>query len=478
MRPLEIIIIVLLAVWMAWPLPFGLRRPWGHLVAVGAAAVTLVHLAVESWRWQMVPAYLVVVVVFGLAIWDWYEATSVPPPRGLRSIGFLGLGLLGMASLALLPALIPVFSFPDPGGRYPIGTVVFELVDGSRVEAYGPEPGGPRRLMLQVWYPAHPAGDAGPARWSPDVAEIGPVLADDLGLPGFFFDHARLIDSHAVEGAAVAAGGPFPVVVYSHGWTGFRTVNLNQSEALASRGFVVAALDHTHGAIATVFPDGTVAEIDGEALPDEEDVGEEEYAARSMELVATFSADLSFLLDQLEILGAGGEDLAGSNVSGSTEMFAGHLDLGRLGAFGHSTGGGAVVDLCSRDGRCTAGVGMDAWVEPVPDDVVESGSTQPFLYLRSEDWTGDANDRRLRTLVRNGTGGAMLASIDGAAHNDFTVAPLFSPIASWIGLKGPIDGDRVIEIVDTYLIDFFAAHLQGRSVTTPDHPEVTVEVVR
>ncbi|HNE02910.1 MAG TPA: hypothetical protein PLT08_00215, partial [Anaerolineales bacterium] len=47
-------------------------------------------------------------------------------------------------------------------------------------------------------------------------------------------------------------------------------------------------------------------------------------------------------------------------------------------------------------------------------------------------------------------------------HYDFSDLPLFSPIAPQLGLKGPLNGKRVTEIVNSYLIDFFEMTLKNK----------------
>ena len=123
--------------------------------------------------------------------------------------------------------------------------------------------------------------------------------------------------------------GSFPVIIYSHGWTGFRAIAVNQIENLVSNGYIVIAPDHTYGAIATVFEDGEVVEYDPAALPDEEDIGEAAYAEASEQLVGVFAADIVSILDALD-----------RGERGPLEVVAGAADLTRIGIYGHSTGGG------------------------------------------------------------------------------------------------------------------------------------------
>ena len=52
------------------------------------------------------------------------------------------------------------------------------------------------------------------------------------------------------------AEGVHPVVVFTHGYTGTFTDYTYIFEDLASRGYVVASVDHTYEATAVAFPDG------------------------------------------------------------------------------------------------------------------------------------------------------------------------------------------------------------------------------
>jgi len=53
-------------------------------------------------------------------------------------------------------------------------------------------------------------------------------------------------------------------------------------------------------------------------------------------------------------------------------------------------------------------------------------------------------------------------SINGTKHFDFSDLPLLSPIAPQLGLKGPLNGKRVTEIVNSYLLDFFETTLKNK----------------
>jgi len=65
MRPLEILILALdLAAILALILPTRSKLGWSKFLPSVSLGVTLVHLALERYRWQMAPAYLLTGALF------------------------------------------------------------------------------------------------------------------------------------------------------------------------------------------------------------------------------------------------------------------------------------------------------------------------------------------------------------------------------------------------------------------------------
>lgn len=462
MRTFEIVLLVAVAAAIFVPAATGERPRRGVTAGVLIAAIA-VQILLEGYRWQLVPLY---VAAAGLAAGDLLSDRRVLPKRIRRSV----LGAIGIGALAILPIALPVPTVPQPTGSFEVGTASFEIVDTSRQEVYGENPGGPRRIMVQVWYPAVESASETPvvSPWVENLGVVGPALSRQFGFPGFMLDHTRYTDGHAHPGAEPLAD-PAPVVVYSHGWRGFRNVALNQMESLASHGFMVVAVDHTYGSIAVEFPDGTVAELDEDALPDSDAVGDAAYEEATETLVATYSGDVAAVLDALEMGSAG--------PFGSLSTAA---DLDRVGVFGHSTGGGAAVRVCIVDDRCDAVLGHDAWVEPVPAEIRERALSVPALLIRSDGWRGTDNDVLLRRLAESGDRPVYWLGLVGASHQDFVLPPMFSPISDRLGVKGPIPAERAVKILDDYLVGFFSTHLLGTAGTTLDEtppPEVEFELI-
>ena len=161
----------------------------------------------------------------------------------------------------------------------------------------------------------------------------------------------------------------YPVLIFSHGWTGVRTQNTYQAEELASHGYIVIAPDHTYGAGIVVFPDGTAILNNPDLLP-ENSPSEEEYDRIVRVLGQAWVGDLQFVLDEAELL----------NDGTIPSIFTDKLDLTRVGFFGHSTGGGAVIEACYLDSRCKAGLTEDAWMVPFSREMLASGVEQPFFF--------------------------------------------------------------------------------------------------
>jgi hypothetical protein len=98
----------------------------------------------------------------------------------------------------------------------------------------------------------------------------------------------------------------------------------------------------------------------------------------------------------------------------------------------------------------------------------------------SQRWHDDVdslNNRQFKPFFANSKNALGAVFIEGTAHYDFSDLPLLSPLAPQLGLKGPINGKRVINIVDDYLLSFFDMTLKGNisnlfNASSVKYPEV------
>jgi dienelactone hydrolase len=352
-----------------------------------------------------------------------------------------------------------------------VGTTTFELVDDSRADPYA-EDESLRRLMVQAWYPASPGPDDKIAPWMESTEIFAPALSDFINMPPWFLDHLAYAKTNSYQDAASdPAGGPYPLILFSHGWRGFREQNTFQMQELASRGYVVVSIQHTYGAILTVFPDGTIAPNNPSALPS--GVPDDEYDIAARKLAAQWAADIGYTLDTLTEW----------NTADPTGRFTGLLNLDKIGAIGHSTGGGAVIQFCASDPRCKAGLAMDAFMTPVSLSALDGGLPQPFLFLFSQSWADNVeskNNRLFNRFYTNLPQPAPVITILGTNHYDFSDLPALSPLAPQLGLKGPLNGARVQEILNAYSLAFFDRQFKNLATPLfdgphPDYPEMRYE---
>ena len=146
-------------------------------------------------------------------------------------------------------------------------------------------------------------------------------------------------------------------MVLSPGHSKPRSELTGLAEELASRGYAVAAIDHTYENVATTFPDGRVT-----TCVTCEITKEKGWWAK---LEKSRAADVSFVLDQL---------------TGAHPKWkgAGLIDTSKIAMAGQSAGGASTVTAMLEDSRLRAGIDMDGTVEST---VPASGLSRPFLFL-------------------------------------------------------------------------------------------------
>jgi pimeloyl-ACP methyl ester carboxylesterase len=448
MRSLESALLVGNLMILAWCITARALTSSFRLLSVAALLLAIIQVVVEGYRWQMYPAYLVTAGLFLTRTW---------PGRARRGIwtSVAGLGcVLGSATLCIV---LPVFEFPRPTGPFAIGSVTRHLVDPAREEPLARKPGAHRELMIQVWYPAERSG---PAHFYCSRAEMP-----------FKKEHLSRVKTPAAEGVPIARSpGRFPVLIFSPAWKGRRYQNTFQAEELASHGFVVVGLDHPYGTEITVFPDGrsiktTLSDVfldfsSQEALDARLRVIECQLRIRT--------ADVRFVLDTLERLDR--NDEAG--------LLAGHLDISRVGIFGHSFGGAVAAEACRLDPRFRAGIDLDGCLFGM---TAKEGVIRPILIVGGEDsppptealpLTSSLSPQSLglayfhaneRTLIHSFEEfGGYVLQIRGTSHANFCDSPLFSPIRRLTG-AGPINANRAMKIINDYTLAFFNQILNGES---------------
>ncbi len=334
-------------------------------------------------------------------------------------------------------------------GSYHVGTTNYTFTDTSRDETFTADPTDKRELNVQVWYPTY----ATTGTKAPYIDEgVANAIAYQLNLPT---DNLKsLVDSistTALTGAPIANDQTdFPVIIYSHGDGGIRTENTFLIEKLVSDGYVVVGIDHTYNALATTFPDGRVITTDPSL--DISKLGIAEQEKLFTQEVNERAADASFVLDKLENLN-----------NDPTSLFNHHLDLSRVGIFGHSLGGATAAATMLQDKRFDAGIDMDGTLF---GDVVNKGLDNPFMVLRQNEQLPED----LKSFFENSRSDSFDVAIEGTKHGNFTDIPLLVDALSntvpqlanfFKNSVGSIDSQRGADIMYDYDLAFFDRYLKG-----------------
>jgi hypothetical protein len=381
-----------------------------------------------------------------------------------------------------------VFRFPQPTGQYAIGTLTYHWVDADRPEVFTADPYDRRELMVQIWYPAKGAPSSPRAPYIQDSDIVGRGLARFLRLPGFIFGHWKYINSHAIPSGSVADGQPsYPVLIFLEGLGGYRQMNTFQVEELVSYGYIIAAIDQPYSASAVVFPDGRQAMYDRRFDPPYFREGYDPHTdpPHSAFLDAHLSylaQDVVFTLNQLTAL----------NQADPNGILTGRLDLQHAGLFGHSFGGIVGGEACLVEPRLRACLLEDAFM---PADVVRAGLQQPTMWItrdadtmrlerrRSGGWPEPAIAEHLTTMCavyESLPTDGYYVQVPGIFHIDMNDGPMMSPIATSLGISGPMGIERAHEIVNAYSLAFFDRHLKTQPAALFDdlveqYPEVLLE---
>ena len=333
-------------------------------------------------------------------------------------------------------------TLPKPTGPQPVGTVSLHLVDKSRPDPWVPSESA-RELMVQVWYPARNIRGYSREPW------VTPAIAKVINPPG---SGILLPLTHGYAGAPVEPGR-HPVVLYSPGFGLWRAGNTAVVEQLASHGYVVVTIDHTHDSQLVEFPGGRVAES---AIPQPDDEAEGERIIEKA--LAVRVADTRFTLDRLGALNRGRNPDAEHR--SLPKGLAGALDLSRVGMLGMSLGGPTAAATMLEDRRIRAGVNLDG---SIFGRALTAGLDRPFLQFGSEpddgesDETWDAFWARLR-------GPRLEIQLTGSKHLSFTdlhtlLQQSGQTAAELEPVFGTVDSRRSIVVQRAYVVAFFDRYL-------------------
>ena len=298
------------------------------------------------------------------------------PICALTLVASLVVSVIGAAEAPRLPA---------PPGPYGIGRIAFDWTDSSRLDSLGRDPKHNRELMVYLWYPIVRESGETRGAYLPGAKlidadpELGREMREGYGevWPQIL---SGAVYSHVVENAPVANNAKrFPVVIFSHGLGGSGFGYTSLFEAMVSRGYIVASIEHPGIAGVVVIPDGRLVRMTHDEPPPGLTPAQQmqrmgEGVGRAIEAGA---ADERFVLDRL----------TQENARDAKQFaLAGKLDLSQVVVMGHSAGADFAARACELETRFKACVDLDGAMVPVaalPEYPDGKTVRHPLLYLEA-----------------------------------------------------------------------------------------------
>lgn len=319
-----------------------------------------------------------------------------------------------------------------------------------------------RPLTIQVWFPVDAGIEAEPTRYT--------------FITGDSFQSSRAVDAGAAQ---IAADGPFPLVVYSHGSGGLRYIHSDYTETLASHGHVVAAPDHTGNTAVEQF------------LGSEDD---------TTLIAATRPLDVIAVIDAMT-------DPADPEAG----PFAAAVDAEHIAVTGHSFGGFtayAVVAGYETDaGAIAADTRVDAIIPLAPavgprqgpalldDDQLAAVGVPALVIVGTDDATTPVEPNVERAWELTASDPHYRLELVAAEHQSFTdvcdyraaaaagqelSAPVLAVIESFAQAgcsEGDMPIDRVQELTNTFALRFLASVFDGEPMIDPAATAALTDVI-
>jgi dienelactone hydrolase len=259
---------------------------------------------------------------------------------------------------------------PKPTGKYAVGTFTYTVKD-VRPETLPGYTSEERSVAGRVYYPVRPGDTEGLEKEHGISREMAAGLKKSFKIP---LDYDRMEAggenfSECYKDAPVIKDEKFPLIMFSHGYMSYREGNSFLCIELASRGYVVISVAHSHEAIVTEFDDGS-------SIPFEQSYAKKMYepmlggilaALKVTKLKGSFE-EKAEALDKMQkkychfMMGRvpeWEEDMRAA-LKYAKENLSDMIDFDKgVGVSGHSLGGAAAYTLCLDDQDFVCGINID-----------------------------------------------------------------------------------------------------------------------
>ena len=317
-----------------------------------------------------------------------------------------------------LAILCPQYEQPKTTGGYEVATAKYTWTDNNRVDEFSGS-GENRALTVELWYPEN---------------------ADET----------------------------YPLVVFSHGAFGFAGSNYSTFAELASNGYAVASIGHTHQAFYTMDTNGKLTTVDIDFINKASEINavhdtthEEEIFNITKEWMKLRTDDENFVINMI----------LSECASKKPDALFSIINTEKIGLMGHSLGGASSAQVGRTRSDIDAVIVLDGTMlgeeMAFENNAVVLNDTPypvPLLnvyaedhYTNSTELVGDSYNNFYAT--KNALC-AYETVFQDAGHLNFTDLPLFSPaLAKMLGV-GTVDARYCIETMNEVVLEFFNGYLK------------------
>jgi len=308
-----------------------------------------------------------------------------------------------------------------PRGEYKVGVRTLDFINRAQINILqskaGNEPFYDRPLKVEVWYPAI----------IPNNKKELTTYEDFLGAPN---DSTRPLMSFTFMGRALrdaapdSKQSPFPLVIVSHGYPGSRVLLTYLTENLASKGYVVVAIDHTEST--------------------------HHDKAGFQSTLLNRSKDILFVLNQMEVLGK----------PGNQNFLTGLVDAGNTALIGYSMGGYGVMNV--------AGAGYSKKLAGFFAGITNGSKSIDILTSANVDFKASI-DHRIKAVIAFAPWGMQRGVWDDEGLKGLKL-PTFFVAGSQDDVSGYEDGTRAIYQGAVNADRYMLTYVNARHNTAPNPP--------
>ncbi|OCF34757.1 hypothetical protein I316_03299 [Kwoniella heveanensis BCC8398] len=297
--------------------------------------------------------------------------------------------------------------------------------------------------------------------------------------------HGLKFPAHQRAPIRTPPSGKWPLIIFSHGVGCSRLMYTHICGELASRGYVVAAVEHRDGtgpSAKITSEDGQERDIDFLRWTDldwpdrpEDQQPKDDNTLRHDQLKIRL-VEMQSTLDVIAKLTTGAECaksrlMASRTVDWSAWKGLVEVEEGSVCLAGHSFGGTAVI-AAAADPRFSPSsiIALDPAVERI--EPWSATIPCPLISINSEEFSHDQDYERLLRLCETVKGDKHVYVIAGSTHPSFSDVFLITPgfVGGWTGLSAPPYGVILItlKVLDTYFAKSPKAVMESLSTTSVD----------